>query len=163
MHILVIPSSTSLPSLIKEDLELLDILLHSAVPMFAGMLLRQCHGAKTFLHMRQNLLDSLGPRIALPLGPAVSVQTVEQRRQRKQVQNAERRPARRNPRKRIHCPGAGKRLANRAHRSVIGRVVNQPDPRYRHDLDQLELAPPKGMKRVRHTNALLLHAQRACS
>jgi len=117
---------------------------------------------KTFLQMRQNLLDSLCPTVDLAPSAVVPVQAVQQYRQRKQVRDAKRRPARRYPHKRIHHRSAGIGLTNRAQRPVIPPVLDKPHPA-RRDVDQFELTPVKRMKRVRHPNDLSLNASKRCS
>ena len=113
--------------------------------------------------MRQNLLDSLRPAVALPPSATVSVQAVQQCRQREQIRDTERRPARRHPHKRIHRRSTGKSLTNAAQHPVITRVMDPSHTLHRPDLDQLELASVKRMKQVRHTEVAPLNASKGCS
>ena len=117
---------------------------------------------KTSLHMRQNLLDNLCLAIGLAPSAVVPVQAVQKCRQRKQVRDAKRRPARRYPHKRIYRRSAGIGLTNRPQRPVITPVLDKPHPD-RRDLDQLELTPMKRMKRVRHPNGSSRNVSKRCS
>ena len=114
--------------------------------------------AKTFLHMRQNLLDSLHPAVGLPPGATVPVQAVQQCPQRKQIRDAERRPTCRHPHKRILGSKAGPGLPYGTQRPVICGVIDPPHPRHRDGLDRFELSSEKRMKRVRYTKCAPLNA-----
>ena len=86
----------------------------------------------------------------------------QQRRHREQIQHPKRRPARRYPRERIHRCGAGKGLTDRAQRPVISRVMNQPQPHDRCDLDQRKLTAVKRMKRVRYPDNPPFEVSKGC-
>ena len=151
MHLPGDASSPVFSSLTENRLMYLTYKPITAIPPAAAILFFRLLCAKIFLHMRQNLLDSLRPAVALPPSATVSVQAVQQCRQREQIRDTERRPARRHPHKRIHRRSTGKSLTNAAQHSVITRVMDPSHTLHRPDLDQLELASVKRMKQVRHT------------
>ena len=124
MHIPGAVSSPVFSSLTENRLMYLTCKPITAISPAAAILCFRLLCAKIFLHMRQNLLDSLRPAVALPPSATVSVQAVQQCRQREQIRDTERRPARRHPHKRIHRRSTGKSLTNAAQHPVITRVMD---------------------------------------